>query len=173
MSTQVFGLRIVLFLAVSSVYFPSRLSQMMCEPVTIPLCMGLQYNKTIFPNMLEHRTQEEAALEVHQFFPLVKVNCSEYLAFFLCSVYAPVCTVLEIPIPPCRPLCTSAREGCEHLMVRFGFSWPESLSCEKFPKFGGDKICVGENTTSSNGHGIPTGEPNIRENATEIIETGN
>ena len=170
MFTQVFGLRVVLFLAVSGVYFPSCLSQMMCEPVTIPLCMDLQYNKTIFPNMLKHRTQEEAALEVHQFFPLVKVKCSEYLAFFLCSVYAPICTVLETPVPPCRQLCTSAREGCEQLMERFGFTWPESLSCEKFPKFESDEICVGENTTSSNGHGIPTEEPNFTENETEVTE---
>ncbi|EDO35751.1 predicted protein [Nematostella vectensis] len=118
-----------------------------CEPVTIPLCTGLQYNMTIFPNTLKHRTQEEAALEVHQFFPLVKVDCSKDLAFFLCSVYAPVCTVLETPLPPCRSLCLTVRSGCEGLMKRFGFTWPDSLSCERFPKLG-DEICVGENTTT-------------------------
>ena len=54
------------------------------------------------PNLLGHAKQEEAGMEVHQFFPLVKVQCSKHLQFFLCSVYAPVCTILEEAIPPCR-----------------------------------------------------------------------
>ena len=62
----------------------------------------LQYNQTIMPNLLGHAKQEEAGMEVHQFFPLVKVQCSKHLQFFLCSVYAPVCTILEEAIPPCR-----------------------------------------------------------------------
>ena len=76
---------------------------------------------TIMPNLLNHRKQDDAGLEVHQFYPLVKVNCSPYLKFFLCTMYAPVCTVLEQPIPPCRLLCIQARRGCEDLMNRFGF----------------------------------------------------
>jgi len=45
-----------------------------CEPITIPLCKDIQYNETIMPNLLNHQKQEDAALEVHQFFPLVKVS---------------------------------------------------------------------------------------------------
>jgi len=44
-----------------------------CEPITIPMCKDIQYNMTIIPNLLNHQTQDEAGLEVHQFFPLVKV----------------------------------------------------------------------------------------------------
>jgi len=44
-----------------------------CEPITIPMCKDLQYNMTIIPNLLNHPTQDDAGLEVHQFFPLVKV----------------------------------------------------------------------------------------------------
>ena len=142
------------------------LCQGKCESVTIPLCIGLPYNLTIFPNMLKHRTQEEAALEVHQFFPLVKVGCSKYLAFFLCSVYAPICTIMGTPVPPCRELCDSARDGCEALMKRFGFTWPQSLSCDKFPKIG-TELCVGENTTGSNGEGLPTKQTEIPINGTK------
>ncbi|KAL3217108.1 hypothetical protein MRX96_032628 [Rhipicephalus microplus] len=105
-----------------------------CEPITIPLCKDIPYNETIMPNLLNHQKQEDAGMEVHQFFPLVKVKCSPDLQFFLCSMYAPVCTILEYPIPPCRSLCMSAREGCEHLMNKFGFKWPESLECDKFPR---------------------------------------
>ncbi|XP_064646675.1 frizzled-2-like [Lineus longissimus] len=117
-----------------------------CEPITIPLCKDIQYNETIMPNLLNHQKQDDAGLEVHQFFPLVKVRCSPHLKFFLCAMYVPVCTVLEEAIPPCRSLCVQARTGCESLMNKFGFHWPESLDCQKFPEKG---LCVGENATDS------------------------
>lgn len=117
-----------------------------CEPITIPMCQDLQYNMTIFPNLMNHQKQDDAGLEVHQFYPLVKVRCSPDLQFFLCTMYAPVCTVMDDPIPPCRSLCMSARTGCENLMNKFGFAWPQSLDCDKFPESG---LCVGENKTRS------------------------
>ena len=46
-------------------------------------------------------------MEAHQFFPLVKVQCSKHLHIFLCTVYAPVCTIMEEPLPPCRYLLLS------------------------------------------------------------------
>lgn len=142
-----------------------------CEPITIPLCQDIEYNMTIFPNLLNHQKQEDAGLEVHQFFPLVKVRCSNELKFFLCTMYAPVCTVLEEPIPPCRSLCTSARNGCETLMNKFGFQWPESLQCEKFPPSG---LCVGENKTGENPqrHQPPTREPPRDQRPTQMAIPG-
>ena len=44
-----------------------------CEPITIPLCKDIMYNQTIMPNLLNHQKQDDAGLEVHQFYPLVKV----------------------------------------------------------------------------------------------------
>ncbi|XP_070814132.1 frizzled-7-A-like [Chaetodon trifascialis] len=127
-----------------------------CQPISIPLCTDIAYNQTIMPNLLGHTNQEDAGLEVHQFYPLVKVQCSMDLKFFLCSMYAPVCTVLEQAIPPCRSLCERARQGCEALMNKFGFQWPERLRCENFPVHGGGEICVGQNTTDTDG---PTSKP--------------
>ena len=118
--------------------------QRICEPLTIPLCQGLGYNHTIFPNILNHTSQQEAAIEVHQFFPSVTVGCSKDLAFFLCSFYAPICTVSDTQVPPCRSLCNSAKHGCEALMKKFGFPWPESLRCDRFPDWG-EEFCVTEN----------------------------
>lgn len=126
-----------------------------CERITIPLCLDIEYNMTVMPNSIGHSKQEEAALEVHQFIPLVKVDCSPDLKFFLCSLYAPPCTILEEPIRPCRSLCESARQ-CETLMNSFSFQWPENLECTKFPEYGGDTICIGRNSTSS-GTSSPTG----------------
>ncbi|KAL3060807.1 hypothetical protein OYC64_015198 [Pagothenia borchgrevinki] len=116
-----------------------------CQPISIPLCTDIAYNETIMPNLLGHTNQEDAGLEVHQFYPLVKVQCSPDLKFFLCSMYAPVCTVLEQALPPCRSLCERARQGCEALMNKFGFQWPDSLACETFPVHGAGELCVGQN----------------------------
>ncbi|XP_053142195.1 frizzled-7 isoform X2 [Hemicordylus capensis] len=124
-----------------------------CQPISIPLCTDIAYNQTILPNLLGHTNQEDAGLEVHQFYPLVKVQCSPELRFFLCSMYAPVCTVLEQAIPPCRSLCERARQGCEALMNKFGFQWPERLRCENFPVHGAGEICVGQNTSDTSGGG--------------------
>ena len=58
-----------------------------CEPITIPLCKDIQYNMTIMPNLLNHRKQDDAGLEVHQFYPLVKVMaCVNYIYICLRSV---------------------------------------------------------------------------------------
>uniref|UniRef100_A0A1I7XP12 Frizzled-4 n=1 Tax=Heterorhabditis bacteriophora TaxID=37862 RepID=A0A1I7XP12_HETBA len=117
-----------------------------CTPISIPMCMDLPYNSTVYPNLLNHQTQSDAQMAIGQFSPLVKVKCSEDIKLFLCTVYAPVCTQLEQPIQPCRDLCLSAKNGCESLMIKFGFRWPEQLDCSHFPV---DGICVGENKTSS------------------------
>jgi len=119
-----------------------------CEPVTVPLCKTSgqfhkyerMYNETVYPNILGHRNQEEAGLEVSQFSPLVRVNCSQYLRLFLCTVYVPMCS--SPVIRPCRSLCEGVRGGCLPLMQKFGFKWPESLKCEKYPRKT-DGICFG------------------------------
>lgn len=104
-----------------------------CETITVPLCLGLSYTETSLPNFLGHRNQEDAGWEVHQYFPFVKVECSPYLKHFLCSMYTPKCVLGEKPLPPCRKLCEQARSGCESLMFKLGFPWPESFKCDSFP----------------------------------------
>lgn len=125
-----------------------------CEQIKIPFCMGLQYNETIMPNLLGHTKQEDAGLDVHQYFPLLKVKCSPTVQLFLCSLYFPVCTILPNPLPPCRSLCISARKGCEDLMNQFGFFWPDKFECDNFPEVNQSQsknpvLCFGENRTSS------------------------
>ncbi|XP_070562714.1 frizzled-1-like [Ptychodera flava] len=117
-----------------------------CEPVTIPLCRGLSYNSTLYPNLLNHLSQDDAGLEVHQFFPLVKVRCSPHLQWFLCQVYAPQCTATFEHLLPCRSLCMAASDGCRTLMERFGFQWPESLNCQQYPTEG---PCIAPNIQDS------------------------
>lgn len=127
-----------------------------CQQITVPFCLDIQYNTTIMPNLLNHQKQEDAGLEVHQYFPLVKVKCSPDLQFFLCSVYIPVCTILDRPLPPCRSLCLSAKSGCESIMKRFGFDWPETLDCAKYPEGTDGDLCVGQNQTATTSVSTPS-----------------
>ncbi|KAK2845074.1 hypothetical protein Q5P01_011733 [Channa striata] len=104
-----------------------------CETITVPLCSDLPYSETMLPNLLGHTRQEDAGREVHQFSAFVKVDCSPHLKPFLCYMYAPKCVSGGKPRPPCRSLCVQARSGCESLMNRLGFLWPESLNCDLLP----------------------------------------
>ena len=122
-------------------------SKKKCEQIKIPMCQNIGYNLTSMPNMFNHDTQEEAALEIHQFWPLVEIKCSPDLKFFLCSLYAPMCQPnFKDEVPPCWSVCDRARQGCSHVMFKYGFSWPERMKCEHFPKVGGDKLCMDTQT---------------------------
>lgn len=120
-----------------------------CEPITISICKNIPYNTTIMPNLFGHSRQEEAGYEVHSFAPLVKAGCSPDLQFFLCSLYIPLCTILDHPIPPCRSLCESAR-ACENLMKTYRINWPDNLECSNFPEDGKGELCVPVNKSYNN-----------------------
>ncbi|KAK3924157.1 Frizzled-2 [Frankliniella fusca] len=87
---------------------------------------------------------DEAGLEVHQFWPLVEIKCSEDLKFFLCSLYAPICIPdYPQPLPACRSVCERAKDGCQPLMQQYGFQWPERMNCDKLPVYGDpDNLCM-------------------------------
>ncbi|ELT92800.1 hypothetical protein CAPTEDRAFT_140195 [Capitella teleta] len=120
-----------------------------CQEITIPMCRGIGYNLTHMPNQFNHDTQEEAGLEVHQFWPLVEIQCSPDLKFFLCSMYAPICmTNYHKPLPACRSVCERAKSGCAPLMRQYGFAWPERMRCDSLPEYGDkDRLCMDFNTT--------------------------
>lgn len=101
-----------------------------CEPIKIPMCRSMPYNMTRMPNLLHHSTQENAILAIDRFYVLVQTECSEHLLFFLCAMYAPICTLEFQAVPPCRKVCQKAREGCEPLLQRYGLSWPDNLDCD-------------------------------------------
>lgn len=170
MSTTRFGCVFLIFMCYSTIGLQQEITRVSdqddliphhdkCQPITVPFCLDIAYNTTIMPNILNHQKQEDAALDVHQYFPLVKVKCSPDLQFFLCSVFVPVCTILDRPLPPCRSLCLSAKSGCESVMKKFGFDWPENLDCDQYPE-GQDidgVMCVGENKTADATTSPPNG----------------
>ena len=114
-----------------------------CQPIKIQMCKGLPYNTTIIPNLMGHQDQTEAMAEIHPYSPLTKIKCSADIQLFLCSMYAPPCIgEWDKPLKPCRDLCESAKKGCESLMEKFGYKWPKTFDCSKFPKDGGQELCV-------------------------------
>ncbi|XP_075591962.1 frizzled-5-like isoform X2 [Dermatophagoides farinae] len=81
---------------------------------------------------------------MHQFWPLVEINCSDDLKFFLCSMYAPIC-IEEYPghIPSCKSVCERAKKGCKPIMIQYGFPWPDKMNCSELPVYGdGHQICM-------------------------------
>uniref|UniRef100_A0A1I8FM45 FZ domain-containing protein n=1 Tax=Macrostomum lignano TaxID=282301 RepID=A0A1I8FM45_9PLAT len=105
-----------------------------CQLISVPMCRNIGYNYTSMPNQYGDDTQEEAASEVHQFWPLVEISCSQDLRFFLCSMYVPICMHnYDRHLPACRSVCLRAKKGCAPLMRQYGFSWPEKMDCSKLP----------------------------------------
>jgi len=108
-----------------------------CERITIPLCSTMKYNMTRMPNLVGHTNQKDAELQVHEFIPLVQFGCSRLLTFFLCSVYAPMCTEQvdeTMVIPACRSMCLEVQAKCEPVLQRFDYRWPAVLDCSRLPE---------------------------------------
>ncbi|XP_051998209.1 secreted frizzled-related protein 3-like isoform X4 [Xyrauchen texanus] len=108
-----------------------------CEPTRIPMCRSMPWNMTKMPNHLHHSTQANAVLAIEQFEGLLGTQCSPDLLFFLCAMYAPICTIdfQHDPIKPCKSVCERAKCGCEPVMKRYNHTWPESLACEELPVY--------------------------------------
>lgn len=92
---------------------------------------------TKMPNHLHHSTQDNAVLAIEQFEGLLGTGCSPDLLFFLCAMYAPICTIdfQHEPIKPCKAVCERAKYGCEPVMKRYNHSWPDSLACSELPLY--------------------------------------
>ncbi|KAK0179713.1 hypothetical protein PV327_005441 [Microctonus hyperodae] len=155
-SFGVFGITILFFLSnvaiinatepieQSTTEYPSR-----CEKLSIKLCeLNMPYNMTMMPNYLGHRFQEDAGLDVHQFTPLTKSVCKPHLVYYLCLIYAPVCTSSGKILPPCRSLCHDAQDECKLILKEAGGMdemWPKYLSCDELPdhEANPDAECIG------------------------------
>lgn len=85
-------------------------------------------------------------------------GCSPDLLFFLCAMYAPICTIdfQHEPIKPCKAVCERAKYGCEPVMKRYNHSWPDSLACSELPLY--DRgVCISpEAIVKAEGPGITT-----------------
>ncbi|XP_061673229.1 frizzled-10 [Syngnathoides biaculeatus] len=105
-----------------------------CQQISIPLCKDIGYNMTRTPNLMGHDDQKEAAMKLQEFATLIQFGCHSHLKFFLCSLYAPMCTEqVSNPIPACRVMCEQVKVKCSPILEQFSFPWPESLDCSRLP----------------------------------------
>lgn len=129
-----------------------------CHSMNIPFCESINYNQTLLPNFLGHKTHQDVITEINMYHPLIKVNCSPDLKMFLCTVYAPICFdnmngSRPLSVPPCRSLCESARQGCLDHLKLFHREWPRSLACDKFPdKKDKSVLCASKDDESKLSH---------------------
>ncbi|KAJ8279190.1 hypothetical protein COCON_G00062560 [Conger conger] len=151
MECYLLGIYLLLALVVLQRSSCTTAKEITCQEISVPLCKGIGYNYTYMPNQFNHDTQDEAGLEVHQFWPLVEIQCSPDLKFFLCSMYTPICLEdYKKPLPPCRSVCERARAGCAPLMRQYGFPWPDRMKCDLLPVQGTpDTLCMDYNRTDS------------------------
>nr|AQT19768.1 hypothetical protein Smed-fzd-5/8-3 [Schmidtea mediterranea] len=123
-----------------------------CEIIKIPMCKDIHYNMTMMPNMFNHENQDEAGFEAHQFYPLVQIKCSEDLQFFLCSIYTPICLKQYVKsLPPCRSVCERVKKGCDPLLQKYTFKWPEKMNCDQFPVYNNPEkiLCMEKNLSTA------------------------
>lgn len=114
-----------------------------CDRITVALCQDTPYNYTRMPNMLGHFNQDMVSIAVQEYKPLIEVQCSEHLKFFLCSIFTPMCTdTVDVTVTSCRSVCEEVKRSCLPLLKNFGFSWPDMLNCSQFPTKGSGAICM-------------------------------
>ncbi|XP_078383285.1 uncharacterized protein LOC144665877 [Oculina patagonica] len=116
-----------------------------CESITIPRCQNMPYNLTQFPNLLNHRTEDQALMVAKNFEALAGRRCSPLFGLFLCSVLAPPCHKSQMPIPPCKELCLKVTRSCRHLLNKFNLTLPSAMRCGRLPKEGTSK-CLNESS---------------------------
>lgn len=122
-----------------------------CQPITSTFCRDIEYNMTVFPNLLHHQSQKDASEAILHYSVALKAKCSPDIKFFLCSVFFPLCTQMPYPLPPCKSLCLSVWKGCQGILQEFNFKWPDDLDCNKFED---KQPCMHKNES------LPTSSPN-------------
>lgn len=75
--------------------------------------------------------------------PLINSHCSRHIRFFLCSVYAPLCSEHVIgAIPSCRGLCEEVKTDCLPALNDLMIIWPALFNCSKFPVSENNGLCM-------------------------------
>ncbi|KAM9308447.1 frizzled-6 [Gastrophryne carolinensis] len=120
----------------------------------VPRCMGMSYNMTFFPNLLEHYDQAIAAAHMEPFLPLLKLQCSPEVENFLCRAFVPACTEPRNIALPCRETCRSVYSDCKNLIDTFGITWPAELNCDRLND-------CSESETSQNENSHDTDKPTM------------
>uniref|UniRef100_A0A8C8C5P7 FZ domain-containing protein n=1 Tax=Oncorhynchus tshawytscha TaxID=74940 RepID=A0A8C8C5P7_ONCTS len=107
-----------------------------CVDIMMNYCDDMSYIHTMFPNILGHRTREEAELGpeylllsvVHN---LLNGECTPDIRMLGCSVLVPRCEKEKV-LKPCRSTCEAVRKSCRHAFEGIEMAWPYFLDCDRF-----------------------------------------
>ncbi|KAL5014895.1 hypothetical protein ScPMuIL_009165 [Solemya velum] len=113
-----------------------------CEPVDFAICRDAGITETVFPNIFQHTSEEEATDYYHSDFESATTsNCSKNVALFICSLIIPQCKNGEI-LQPCRELCQDFNEHCSEEFFL--------TECLDYPVYDGLGLCVPPKTEQLN-----------------------
>lgn len=112
------------------------LSSAKCTDVVLGYCDDMSYSKTLFPNLLEHKTREDAELSTEYLLlsvihSLLNGECNPDIRMLGCSVLAPRCDNGKI-VKPCRSSCELVQKSCAHAFEGIDMAWPYFLDCDRF-----------------------------------------
>lgn len=107
-----------------------------CTEMNLGYCTDLEYSRTIFPNILGHRTRVEAEsgaeyLLLSVIHGLLNGECSPEIRLVGCSVLASPCRNDKM-VKPCRSTCEALRKDCSHAFEAIEMAWPYFLDCDRF-----------------------------------------
>ncbi|XP_029382004.1 carboxypeptidase Z isoform X2 [Echeneis naucrates] len=107
-----------------------------CTDVLLSYCDDMSYTQTMFPNILGHKTREEA--EAGAEYLLISVaesllggECNPEIRMLGCSVLTPRCEKAKV-LKPCRTTCEAVRKKCSHAFDGIEMAWPYFLDCDRF-----------------------------------------
>ncbi|XP_034044676.1 carboxypeptidase Z isoform X2 [Thalassophryne amazonica] len=107
-----------------------------CSQMNLGYCNDLEYSRTIYPNILGHRSHSDAEsgaeyLLVSVIRGLLNGECSPDIRLVGCSVLAPPC-LNDKMVKPCRSSCETLRKDCAHAFEAIEMAWPYFLDCDRF-----------------------------------------
>lgn len=112
-----------------------------CTDMLLSYCDDMPYTKTMFPNILGHKTREDAEAGAEYLLlsvveSLLKGECNPEIRMLGCSVMAPRCE-MDKALKPCRSTCQVVRNRCSRAFEAIEMAWPYFLDCDRF--FAGDQ----------------------------------
>lgn len=107
-----------------------------CTDVLLSYCDDMAYAQTMFPNLLGHKTREDAEAGAEYLLmsvveSLLGGECNPEIRMLGCSVLAPRCEKEKV-LKPCRSTCEAVRKQCSHVFDGIEMAWPYFLDCDRF-----------------------------------------
>ncbi|KAG8006147.1 Carboxypeptidase Z [Nibea albiflora] len=107
-----------------------------CTDVSLSYCDDMPYTQTMFPNILGHKTREDAEAGAEYLLmsvveSLLGGECNPEIRMLGCSVLTPRCEKQKV-LRPCWTTCEAVRKRCSHAFDAIEMAWPYFLDCDRF-----------------------------------------